>query len=1227
MRTQRRRTGSWQRRLMFESLETRRVLNAQLGLLGGTDLPALASSEPTGEAAGLSVAANPAFLRFASADELKQYLIKDAVVRYADMFGKDTWYWPYPYMNARYGSEFDAMATVSGALDAKDHSQTNNQVAGVEEADLVQTDGDYLYVLADQQLSIVDLQSSSGMCVVSTTATVGQPVAMYLDGEHVTVISSGSPYSIMPMMAVADFAPWNPTQYQPTFHVTVLDVTDHAHPQVARDLKLDGTYVDSREINGFVYIVSQDNFVLPPPETHPVPGSSGTPTDSAALEASGMARLMPIWIDPAGQRYVYETQDEYLTRIKDQELDLALPHFAASGGDGQQPDAGLLTQPEKIYQPLTGQASNLLSITTIGVTSPTPVIVASTSAPLDWASEVYVSPNNLYLAMPKWDGATGGESTTLYKFGLDTSQGLVTLVAAGAVPGHLLNQFSLDEYNGDLRVVTQQGWRANAESGLYILRQSDLALSTIGSLEHLATGENLFSVRFLGDLGYLVTFGPTGGGWYDPLFTMNLSDPTKPELGGQLDMPGFSNYLQSLEGHYLLGLGQNADPDNGRPLEPQVSLYDVADLAQPQLAGQLSFASQGNAWSEAFSDHHAIAYYPEYHVLAIPMNNFGPVVVTTGAGTDPMPVYREQSALWVFHIDVNADTTNQGKIQLLGTIEDDSTVRRSVRVGRVLYSISQDTIKARDIEHPDVVLGEVHLPKGTIVDPNPGGTVDPPAAATGPIWATGVSESDLSADARRMVALAAADLAKRLSVSIETITVAQVEAVSWPDSGLGIHQDGQLVLQVIVDGFRIVLDHETTRYAYHTDSANNVLLAETTPVNALVRVRLEVVDAAGQPLTSVEAGQPFVLNVYVQDLRAEAQGVSAAYLDLLYPEALIDVAGELKFGNEYQTQTSGVATATGLLDELGAAHGATRFDDSEHLLTSVPFQAQWPGLVSFVTVSAHQTDHTVMLSGAAGSVSSEQVAYGDVQLVVTAGWQNANNPGDVDGDGVTKPLDVLKLITHLNNDGPRHLGPVREFLQQTATVTHEFLDVNGDGDLTPRDVLTMINRINQLLTSGQDSSTDTSQGWGWARDLSGPLGGFVDWGNLTSALRSQDGMTALAGLKLTPDQALAWVHDVVAAVDVTSLVAPTPGAATPVDARAMVDKFGQILLKQGDNPSTVRLQSLVSSADKLVDDLDLDALLPGLAAHLDLATARAAVRDRLFAKLSDPASLLSLWNG
>lgn len=1210
MRTHRRRTGSPQRRLFFEFLEVRLVLDAQLGVAGGTDLPGLTSSESAGEAGGPSVTANPAFPRFASADELKQYLIKDAVIRYADMFGQDTWYWPYPWMNARYDNNLVyTMASTSVAGAANDYSQTNNQVAGVEEADLVQTDGDYLYVLANQQLSIVDLQSTSGMHVVSTTATVGQPVAMYLDGEHVTVISNNSSYPIMTAMAAVDFAPWNPTQYQPTFHITVLDVTDHAHPQVARDLKLDGTYIDSRDINGFVYVVSQNNFALPPPETHPVPGNATTATDPAALTTSdnSMARLMPIWIDPSGQRYVYETQAEYLTRIKGQELDLALPHFSAVDANGRQQESGLLTQAEKIYQPLTGQASNLLSITTIGVANPTPTVVASTSAPLDWASEIYVSPNSLYVTLPTWDGTTGGESTAIYKFGLDTSQGQVTLAAQGTVPGHLLNQFSLDEYNGDLRVVTQQGSRASAESGLYILRPSDLTLSTIGSLTHLAAGENLYSVRFLGDAGYLVTFGPTGGNWYDPLLTIDLRDPTKPELGGQLEMPGYSNYLQSIEGHYLLGLGQNADPSNGRPLEPQVSLYDVADLAQPQLADRLSFATQVGAWSEAFSDHHAIAYYPEYHVLAIPMNS-------------------ERSALWVFRIDVGADAATPGKVQLLGTIEDDSTVRRSVRVGHVLYSISQDTIQARDIEHPEVSLGEVHLSQSPIIDPTTGETIDPPATATGPAWATGLRESDLSADARRMVALAAADLAKRLNVSIDTVTVSKVTAVAWSDTGLGIHQDGYAYAQVIVDGFQIALDQGTTRYTYHTDAADTVLLADTTPVSPLVRVRLVAVDAAGQPLASVEAGQPFVLNVYVQDLRAEPQGVSAAYLDLLYPQALVAVAAGLTFGNDYQDQTSGVIT-TGLIDELGGAHGGTVLDGSEHLLASVPFRAQWPGTVSFVSTSAHQADHAMVLSGAAGSVGSDQVVYEGAQLVVTAGWQNADNPGDVDGDGATKPLDVLALITRLNHEGPRRLGPVGEFLQQAATATHDFLDVNGDGDLTPRDVLAIINRINQLVALGQNPSTDTSQGWGWVRDLSGPLAGFVDWSNLTDTLRSQDVMTSLTGLNLTPNQALAWVHDLTAAVDVQNLVAPQPVPTTPVAARARVDKFGQILLKQGDSPSTARLQNLVDSADQFVDELDLDALLPGLVGHIDSATAREAMRDGLFAKLSDPLALVSLWNG
>jgi len=1020
-------------------------------------------------------------------------------------------------------------------------------------------------------------------------------------------------------------------------------------------------------IDDTVFLVSDTDFYLPPPKIVPGPVENGQPPEVPQDPAPDVeaALWLPDWIGPSGEEYFYETAEEYWTRVGDQVLELALPNYTSHGPDGQELDSSLLSRPEEVYKPLGDDHNRLVSIAAINVSADDPTIVSSTSAPIGWTSEIYVSPENMYLVSPQFSPTVdGGTVSSIYQFSLDTEGEGIHLAATGEVPGRVLNQFSMDEYDGHLRIVTQRGWGQTARSDLFVLQQDGDLLDVIGTVEELAPGERLFSVRFVDQLAFVVTFGPIGGRWFDPLFTIDLSDPADPQVRGELEIPGFSNYLQVVDGEHLIGLGRNADEISGRSLEPQISLYDVDNLDDPQLTDRLSFAQQGTAWSEAFTDHHAIGYFPEYAVLAIPLNTYGPVGdPADGEGSR----FQHQSALWVFQIDVQADTDN---IELLGQIEHESHVRRSLRIGEVLFSVSYDTVKAHDILDPDVQLGEVYFKLNndptaeddhfvvhtdhseqilhvlrndttfpdfgerlTITDVGPttgGGTVTIDSegrhviyepAANGALEDSftytisdgngGIDEATVTIelvwpdDVLRMVRLAKQDLAALLGVPIKAIGVMSVDEVDWPDGCLGIHDDGTACTTVLVPGFQIVLQHKDTSFVYHTDMHETVLLAETNILEDLVQVRVEAVDGTGEVITSVEAGDEFFLNVYVQDLRDRPEGVFAAYVDVMFFGRVVSVEGDISFGDQYQNGTSGSVDLPGLVDELGAFSGLDAVGDGEHLLASIPFSAYRPGLASFALTPADGLGHEALLFGQDEEVPPYRVAYEGTRVEVVRGWRNAVEPSDVNGDGGTTSLDVLTLIQDLNHRGARHLERLQDASTEVADALH-YLDVNGDGNLTPLDALIVIGELNSL-DFGVGATDANASG-----DSITPLAEFVDWAALENVLHEGPWTAPLDALDVSPDDALDSAHQFLVAIDPNALIGGIPAEWSSDENADTLQRW----IEDQDQPDELSLAQITWAFNQLhglIEDISLDQILPEVSQDIDLGQLNGSLHDRLFA--------------
>jgi inhibitor of cysteine peptidase len=1440
------------RRLLVEHLEQRRVLDAQLGELAEMPIPDKSDLAMTEQIAPLELAAegeSELLGTFQTVDEIKIFLAEDAEQRWGHLFGTSTWgraWMDFEYDTLARPVFLAEMASVAFSGDS-DFSQTNVQVAGVDEGDIVETDGRYLYLNGDREIVIVDTASDSGLQVVSRVELEGQPRAIYLTEDRLSIISDASPAypQAVPILSDANwYRPWDTSS---EVILTVVDVADPAAPLLVSQTQIDGDLVDSRLIGDTLYLVSSEAFFLPSPETICLDSTNGTAKNAVTVDPNSDALMLTrLAYSPwHGESCTYETREQYWDRLGDNWLDAVLPHYTSLDANGDVAASGLLNSPLHTYRPLTEGAQRLVSISAIEVSADAPTIVTSTAAPLNWTSELYVSQQNLYVVAQDLTTWSEGPSSSIYKFSLDVSDQGIDLAAVGHVPGRVLDQFSLDEHEGLLRIVTQQGNRATAVSGLYVLEQTGDSLETVGQLEDLAPGERLYSVRFVGERAFVVTFGPTSGVWYDPLFTIDVSDPTAPQVQGELEIPGFSNYLQLIDGDFLLGLGRNADATNGRSLEPQVSLFDVSDFDNPQLDGRLSFGDSSRSWSDAFNEHMAVSFFPETGILAIPMNTgpswgFDDIVIWPDDTFAPR-IRQTQYDLFVFQIDV---TDASAPIRHLGTIEHESAVTRSLRIADRLVSISRDTIRVHEILNPDAELDSLyyghrakddrftagHDSQGNSLDIlrndaidadadswtiSVGGTTDqggivsvdadgrsvnytPPDAffgsdsfsyvitnadgdgdeatvtidvrisvdedsqdnrlnlfagmevgsaehleilsaesltwgneipitddgkevlyspspnaygtdriryeihnaasgvtsehtvniqvrnvnddplalddqfalegpgeqdghplyllrndrcdpdpyesltisSVGPttgggtvsiapdgrsVWYKnesapplhdtftyvvsdgngGTAEATVTIDlnrstqqiAQRMTDLAKIDLADRLDIQVGVIDVASIEPAGWNNGCLGLGDAGEPCTQAIVSGFKITLAHEDVRYVYHTDKWNTAMFAESYEVEPQMRIRLEPVDQNGNVLTDAQAGESFTVNLYVKDLRDNASGVFAAYVDVFYSGRMLDVDGEVSFDGVYVNGRAEGQNLPGLIDEVGAFGPTHYLDGAERLLASIPFVALRGGLASLMLNPGDTVGSDALLYDRNEPIPWDQVELIGAEIQIEGTWQNVEQPTDINDDGVTTPLDVLQCVIALNREGSRPLASFASEIDMPV-----FVDVNGDRDLTPTDVLLIVGELN---------SDEFRLGLQPPRVR--PLADWVDWQALEAEFR-QDRWAPIAGVGLDRQDMVDLSHEILADLDRDRVPFDRTNDWTPRG----VEQIHTALV--GIRPPLTggaahRLTEAAEDLQATLDELDLSAFLPDLQLDFDWAVARDTVRDQFFARV------------
>lgn len=549
-------------------------------------------------------------------------------------------------------------------------SDTNVQVAGVDELDIVETDGRRLFMVVDGRLQVVDV--ATGTPHRLGELDLGLPEAgdgelLLHDGRLLVVLRSWSDAGLRPrpMDGMADRA--MPMGGTALTSLVVVDVAGDAPREVART-EVEGELVAGRGVDGTAHLV-----VAHRPQ----------PLPAMAMEA--------VWAAPDEDAAVREMQ-RALGGTTAADWLPALRHVDARG-DVTSASAVACTD---VVRPTGTTDGAMLQVLTLDVHGDDAMPEATTALLTD-ARTVTASATELVVATPVRGEAVAGPAggapapavdaigpapgtgtTRLHLFDLGPDG--TTHRATGEVPGMLLNQFSMSLHDGMLRVATTTGdaFAGGTESGVVVLRPSGDRLEVVGSVGGLGRGETIHAVRFLGERAHVVTFRQT-----DPLYTIDLSDPAEPTVTGELKITGYSAYLHPLAGDRLLGVGQEATSE-GRVTGTQVSVFDVADPAAPTRVSQVMLPG---ATSEAEWDHHAVLVHEGLVVL--PYERWMPA-------TPERPEGYEAAAM-VLQVDGDLVTLRGTVAGTEGATDPwRSAVRRAVVVDGRLVTVSRAEVRVHD---------------------------------------------------------------------------------------------------------------------------------------------------------------------------------------------------------------------------------------------------------------------------------------------------------------------------------------------------------------------------------------------------------------------------------------------------------------------------------------------------------------------------------------------------
>ncbi|MEA3457796.1 MAG: beta-propeller domain-containing protein [Candidatus Thermoplasmatota archaeon] len=580
-----------------------------------------------------------------------------------------------------------------------DYSQTNVQVAGVDEPDVVKTDGTYLYIVSNGKIMVVKAYPTDDAdieCEITFNESI-YVQNVFISDLRLVVFAETYDSPVYKGGAIDEMS--SSVWYgSPNTYIKIFDLEDIENPILVKDIAVEGSYSGARMIEDFVYVITtqysynygildEDQVVVPRimiddkvkdvplSDIHyvDIPEKSSTVTnivsvnvhddkDEVHAEVFLLGNSHTLYVSNSNIYIAYPTG--YYDYVMLEELidELVMPVLPES-----------IKEEFKLVDTLSLEDYQKKTVT-------------------EWILQNYVDSmdENQKQAIAR-EIVRQTERTIIHR--ISVADGEIQYKAQGSIPGFVKNQFSLSEYDEYLRVsTTVEGWMVRSyissiesQNNVYVL---DMDLEIVGSLEDLASGEQIYATRFIGDRCYLVTFEQI-----DPFFVIDLSKPTNPEVLGELKIPGYSTYLHPYDETHIIGIGRDDE-------KVKISLFDVSDLENPIELSKYEIENDDEDWywtqSSALYEHKAFLFDKEKNLLVIPVGD-----------------YSKESA-YVFDISV------EGGIELKGTITHDlevepeeehdswdgyyytgeygNSIKRTLYIEDVLYTVSDNMVKMNDLE-------------------------------------------------------------------------------------------------------------------------------------------------------------------------------------------------------------------------------------------------------------------------------------------------------------------------------------------------------------------------------------------------------------------------------------------------------------------------------------------------------------------------------------------------
>jgi inhibitor of cysteine peptidase len=598
--------------------------------------------------------------RFGSADEFLTYF-KDQLN--TSMIGRSGSYL-YDLMPAAAPTGNAATGGEAGTSQA--YTSTNLQETGVDESDLFKSDGTYFYVATGSTLRIVQATPVTALAQVGSIDLGITINSFYLNGSQVIALGNDWGSGSSPGAENPEILVWPPFRNSAQVVIKQVDVSNPAAPTVTGTIELDGSIVSSRLTGGRLYVVLA---IIPQAVT------TANPLTTALLT-----------VDQVEPKARIDNQAQTLVGWQD--------YYGPDAPYGCYTTAVVVLDPNNVKQ-----------------------VIGSTAILAD-AGTIYASTEALYVTSYSWNPADSvAAGTNVHKFRFDADKG-VRYVGSGRVPGQPLNQYSLGEYQGFLRIATEvynytffdapigiaitgnssttgvSTSTSQQHTTVTILGEATDKLEVHGQVNDIAPGETMYAARFLGEHGFLVTFRKI-----DPLFILDLADPNNPQMLGELHVPGFSDYLHPLDATHLIGVGKASIPSETGDFDwyqgIQLSLFDVSDWAHPTAVQQITLGGRGSD-SEVLRDPKAFAILSDTHRFALPLTLMTQNDIAWEYG-DP-----QFDGIYVFDVDAATGFTHVGQIDAVTANPISSGMswyyyngwRRAALIGTASYAVSNDGVRA-----------------------------------------------------------------------------------------------------------------------------------------------------------------------------------------------------------------------------------------------------------------------------------------------------------------------------------------------------------------------------------------------------------------------------------------------------------------------------------------------------------------------------------------------------